>query len=50
MKLYSHPGETIQSVAAAAWDPGRITDLGGNSTIITGKSQLRGPVTCSFSD
>lgn len=31
MKPYSHPGETIQSVAAAAWDPGRITDLGGNS-------------------
>lgn len=31
MELYSHPGETIQSVAAAAQDPGRITDLGGNS-------------------
>lgn len=47
MKLYPHLGETIQSVAAA-WDPGKMTDLEGNSLhISTGKSQLRPRTRCS---
>lgn len=47
MKLYPLLGETIQSVAAA-WDPGKVTDLEGNSLhISTGKSQPRPRTHCS---